>query len=85
MKLTDRQRREINEMFDGVDLTQTTFRNPWLRAEAASVRLCPLCGKRTSMKPSLNANAAYERCECGYRGMVLAPEEVKVKNMMLIR
>lgn len=79
MNLTPEQRREINIMFDGCDLTPDGFQNPYFERLSHEVRLCPGCGGKTALKPSLNPDCVYERCgRCGYRGMVEAPDPVKM-------
>lgn len=79
MNLTPEQRREINIMFDGCDLTPDGFQNPYFERLSHEVRLCPCCGAKTALKPSLNPDYVYERCDrCGHRGMVGAPDPVKM-------
>mgnify|MGYP004671036857 FL=1 len=79
MIFTPEQRRKINIMFDGCDLTPDGFQNPYFERLSHEVRLCPCCGAKTALKPSLNPDYVYERCEgCGYRGMVEAPDPVKM-------
>lgn len=79
MNLTPEQRREINIMFDGCDLTLDGFQNPYFERLPREVRLCPCCGAKTALKPSLNPDYVYERCDrCRYRGMVEAPDPVKM-------
>lgn len=79
MNLTPEQRREINIMFDGRDLAPDGFQNPYFERLSHEVRLCPCCGGKTALKPSLNPDFDYERCDrCRYRGMVEAPDPVKM-------
>lgn len=79
MIFTPEQRREINIMFDGCDLTPDGFQNPYFERLSREVRLCPCCGAKTALKPSLNPDFVYERCDrCGYRCMVEAPDPVKM-------
>ena len=79
MIFTPEQRREINIMFDGCDLTPDGFQNPYFERLSREVRLCPCCGAKTTLKPSLNPDFVYERCDrCRYRGMVEAPDPVKM-------
>lgn len=79
MIFTPEQRREINIMFDGCDLTPDGFQNPYFERLSCEMRLCPCCGARTTLKPSLNPDYVYERCDrCRYRGMVEAPDPVKM-------
>ena len=79
MIFTPEQRREINIMFDGCDPTPDGFQNPYFQRLSREVRLCPCCGAKTTLKPSLNPDYVYERCDrCRYRGMVEAPDPVKM-------
>lgn len=79
MIFTPEQRREINIMFDGCDLTPDGFQNPYFERLSREGRLCPFCGAKTALKPSLNPDFVYERCgRCRYRGMVEAPNPVKM-------
>lgn len=79
MIFTPEQRREINFMFDGCDLTPDGFQNPYFERLSHEVRLCPCCGAKTALKPSLNPDYVYERCDrCRYHGMVEAPNPVKM-------
>lgn len=53
--------------------------SPYFESMARQKRMCPKCMKRrTRLEKSLNPNAAYETCECGYFQTISAPNNAQV-------
>ena len=63
---------------DNVQSEHSDF-SPYFESMSRQKRVCPRCMKRrTRLEKSLNPNAAYETCECGYFQTISAPNNAQV-------
>lgn len=59
------------------NLPKRPITNPYFASMAREVRLCPLCGHRTSLNGTLSPDAALEACtnpDCRYFQTLVAPD-----------